>query len=172
MSRPEFIAEGHNGQVKLHDDRVVIAREGILATISHLNAGEAEIPFESLDRLQYKPAVGAQHGYVRFEPAGASEQFNPTDDAHTVTFDADSAPNFERLREEVPEHAGLDENRVIVEDGGATDGDGADGDDAAGEGEDDVDPAIRTLRERFAAGEIDREEYEERLAILQDDADG
>lgn len=137
--------------MELHDDRVVITREGLLPTISHFNSGEAEIHFESLNRLRYKPAVGAQHGCVRFEPAGAS-RFNPTDDAHTVSSDADGAPNFERLPEEVPERAGLSEDAVVVEAGGegATEDGEGEADDAPVGGEE-ADPAIQTLRERFAA---------------------
>lgn len=33
------------------------------------------------------------------------------------------------------------------------------------------DAALRTLRERYARGEIDREEYEERRRVLTEDAD-
>jgi len=148
MTTPDLVAEGTNGQVELYDDRVQITRQGIVATVTYLTTGDREIPFDRLRGIQYKPPAGQVNGYVRFETPEAEAAFDPTDDPFTVSFDRSIAPNFERLREEVRERAALEEADVTVVD------------DETG------DAALETLRERYAAGEIDRDEFERRRAVL------
>lgn len=142
--------EGANGKVTLYEDRLEISREGIgmIHKMQHGFKGDKEISYDSITSIQLrKPSVS--RGYIQFGQSGFSESddglLDATSDENTVLFDKGSLSDFEELRVKLRELKKGD----VKESTGTMDG------------------AMEKLRERYAEGEIDEEEYENRKEILQ-----
>ncbi|WP_192498297.1 SHOCT domain-containing protein [Halorussus halophilus] len=142
-------AKGANGQVELKQSKIIIKRKGMLAKLGHMGKGNKEIPISSITSIQFKDAGRVTNGYIQFGQSGYSESdggaFDAANDENSVMFKRKQQEEFETLKEEIDD---------IRENGG----------DSGGR---DTDPAIDALREKFATGEISKEEYEERLAVLE-----
>lgn len=145
--------EGANGQVTLFDNRLEISREdiGMVHKVQHGFKGDKEIPYESLTSIQFRKPSSVTRGYIQFGQSGYSESddglLDATSDENTVLFDEGSLSDFEDLRRKVRE---LKNGEVEEE-------------------TDSMDGAMEKLRERFAAGEIDEEEFQRRKEVLQHD---
>ena len=144
-------AEGANGQVELHESKIVIKRKGLLAKLGHMGKGDKEIPLSSITSIQFKDAGRLTNGYIQFGQSGYSESdggaFDAANDENSVMFKRKQQDDFEELRERI--------NELREQSSGVS------------SGSDDSDPAIEALREKYATGEISKEEYEERLEVLQ-----
>lgn len=142
---------GANGKVTLYDDRLEISRGGIgmLHKMQHGFKGDKEIPYESITSMQLRKPGNVSRGYIQFGQSGFSESddglMDATSDENTVLFDKDELSDFEELRAKVRELKKGD----VEESTGSMDG------------------AMEKLRERYAEGDIDEEEYEQRTEILQ-----
>lgn len=147
-----MVVEGVNGVVTLYDDRLEISREGIgmLHKMQHGFKGNKEIPYESITSIQLRKASSMTRGYIQFGQSGFSESddglMDAVSDENTVLFDKDSLHDFEALRAKIRELKKGD----VEETTGTMDG------------------AMEKLRERYATGEIDEEEYKTRKEILQE----
>lgn len=145
-------ATGANGKVTLYDDRLEISREGIgmIHKMQHGFKGDKEIPYDSITSIQLRKPSNLSRGYIQFGQSGFSESddglLDATGDENTVLFDKGDLSNFEELREKVRELKKGD----VEESTGSMDG------------------ALEKLRERYAEGDIDEEEYEQRKEILQE----
>lgn len=143
---------GSNGKVTLYDDRLEISREdiGMVHRMQHGFKGDKEIPYESITSMQLRKPSAMTKGYIQFGQSGFSESddglLDATSDENTVLFKKGSLSQFEELREKVRELKKGD-----VEESTGT-----------------MDEAMEKLRERYANGEIDEEEYKERKEILQE----
>lgn len=144
-------AIGANGKVTLYDDRLEISREGIgmIHKVQHGFKGDKEIPYDSITSVQLRKPSNLSRGYIQFGQSGFSESddglLDATGDENTVLFDKGDLSTFEELRTKVRELKKGD----VEESTGSMDG------------------ALEKLRERYAEGDIDEEEYEQRKEILQ-----
>jgi TM2 domain-containing membrane protein YozV len=146
-----MIAEGVNGQVTLFRDRLTISREniGMVHRMQHGRKGSKEIPFESITSVQLREPSSMTRGYIQFGQSGYVESggglFDATSDENTVLFEKSSLKEFKKLKRKLRELKKGD----IEESTGTMDG------------------AMEKLRERYAEGEIDEEEFETRKEILK-----
>lgn len=150
MSEPILVAEGHDGQVKLFESKIVITRKGLTSKLTHWRSGEKEIPISNITGVQFKDAGRITTGYIQFGQSGYSEAdgaFDNAGDENTVHFKRKHQDDFDELR------ARIDELREQERSGGGGGGGG--------------DSAVETLKKEFAKGEISKEEYEERLEVLE-----
>lgn len=142
---------GANGKVTLYDDRLEISRGGIgmIHKMQHGFKGDKEIPYDSITSIQLRKPSSVTRGYIQFGQKGYSEDddglMDATGDENTVLFDKGDLSDFEELRAKVRELKKGD----VEESTGSMDG------------------AMEKLRERYADGDIDEEEYEQRKEILQ-----
>lgn len=143
--------EGVNGTVTLYDGRIEISREDIsmLHRMQHGFSGTKEIPLSSITSIQLRKPSTATRGYIQFGQKGYSEDddglLDATSDENTVLFEKDSLAAFEELREKIREMTS----------------------DSVDSSTADMDGALEKLRERYADGEIDEEEYEKRKEVLE-----
>lgn len=156
MGAPEAAvmqASGVNGTVTLFEDRLEISREdiGMLHKMQHGFKGDKEIPYESITSIQLRKPSSVSRGYIQFGQSGFSESddglLDATSDENTVLFEKGSLSEFQELRTKLRELKKGD----VQESTGTMDG------------------AMEKLRERYAEGDIDEEEYENRKEILQQD---
>ncbi len=146
-------ATGANGKVTLYQNRLEISREdiGMLHKMQHGFKGDKDIPYESITSIQLRKPSSVTRGYIQFGQSGYSESddglMDATSDENTVLFDKESLSEFEELRAKVREL----KNGDVEESTGS------------------MDEAMEKLRTRYAEGEIDEEEYEQRKDILQKD---
>lgn len=144
---------GANGKITIYDDRLEISREGIgiIHKMQHGFKGDKEIPYDSITSIQLRKPSSVTRGYIQFGQKGYSEDddglMDATSDENTVLFDKKSLSDFEELRKKVRELKKGD----VEESTGSMDG------------------AMEKLRERYAEGDIEEEEYEQRKDILQQD---
>jgi TM2 domain-containing membrane protein YozV len=144
-------AIGANGKVTLYDDRLEISREdiGMIHKMQHGFKGDKEIPYDSITSVQLRKPSNISRGYIQFGQSGFSESddglLDATSDENTVLFDKGDLTNFQKLRSKVRDLKKGD----VKESTGSMDG------------------AMEKLRKRYAEGDIDEEEYEQRKEILQ-----
>lgn len=142
---------GANGIVTLYDNRLEISREGIgmLHKMQHGFKGDKEIPYDSITSMQLRKPGSVSRGYIQFGQSGFSESddglMDATSDENTVLFDKGDLSDFEELRSKVRDLKKGD----VEESTGSMDG------------------AMEKLRDRYAEGDIDEEEYKQRKEILQ-----
>lgn len=146
-----MMAEGVNGQVILFEDRLRISREniGMIHKVQHGFSGDKEIPYESITSVQIRKPSSVTRGYIQFGQSGYSESddglFDATSDENSVLFEKDSLSTFMEIRDKVQKYKK--------------------GDIESSTGN--MDEAMQRLRERYAEGEIDEEEFNRRKEILQ-----
>lgn len=144
---------GVNGTVTLYEDRLEISRDdiGMVHKLQHGFKGDKEIPLEAITGIQLRKPTSRTRGYIQFGQSGYSESddgiLDAVSDENTVLFNKGAYPLFEDLRSAVREQKSGD-----VKSSTET-----------------MDGAMEKLRERYATGEIDEEEYEQRKEVLQSD---
>lgn len=146
------MAKNMNGMtIKVYPDRVEIARkEGTV-----MQGVEKEILYDSLHGVEFSKAktIGGP-GFVYLNQAGGESCDNPMEkrsSRNSVTFQKKRNEDFREVKDVIQER--LRERQSSSE---------------TSSNESKSDPAIETLREQYATGEISKEEYEERLAVLED----
>jgi len=144
---PDYVAKGRNGQVELYPSKIAITRRGIIATLTHLGSGRKEIQLDDVSSVQLKSA-GVVNGYIQFGQTGYSESgggsVDAANDENSVTFTSKQQHQFEELKSRIDQYRNQQSGQ-----GGA-------------------DPALQKLREQYAEGEIDRQTFEERKSVLED----
>lgn len=146
-------AQGVNGKVTLYEDRLEISREdiGMLHKMQHGFKGSKEMPYSSVTSVQLRKPSSVTRGYIQFGQSGFSESddglLDATSDENTVLFEEDSLNQFQELRTKVRD---LKKGSI-------------------NESTDTMDGALEKLRKRYANGDIDEEEYQQRKEILQGD---
>jgi hypothetical protein len=95
--------KGHNGQLELHDEKIVIKRKGLLAFSSQGLKGDKEIRIKSISAVQFKQAGMLVNGYIQFAHSGSSESkgglFDAVKDENTVVFTKKQMPEFRELKD-------------------------------------------------------------------------
>lgn len=102
----EFV--GHNGQINLLDDKLIISRKGFVAFLTNGLKGEKTIPFSSITAVQFKAANMWVNGYIQFSVQGGVEGrggvFDATRDENSVMFrGGEQHERFSKLKEIVEE---------------------------------------------------------------------
>ncbi len=94
--------KGHNGQLEVHDDRIVIKREGMLALFTQGFKGRKEIPFAQITAIQFKKVGMIFSGYIQFSIMGGVESrggvMDATKDENTIMFTKAQEPEFEKAK--------------------------------------------------------------------------
>ena len=144
-------AEGKNGNVVLFEDRIQINRSGIslLQKTQQWGKGDKEILMSNVTSIQFREPSSVTVGYIQFGQEGyvqaGGSQFDAVNDENSVTFTHRQTEKFKEIRDKVRE---LKEDDVSVESG--------------------KDP-VETLKQRYAEGEIDKDEFEEKKKLLTED---
>jgi len=144
-------AEGKNGNVVLFEDRIQINRSGIslLQKTQQWGKGDKEILMSNVTSIQFREPSSVTVGYIQFGQEGyvqaGGSQFDAVNDENSVTFTHGQTEKFKEIRDKVRE---LKEDDVSVESG--------------------KDP-VETLKQRYAEGEIDKDEFEEKKKLLTED---
>lgn len=150
FSSPVMVVEGTTGQVELYEDKIKITREGSLAKLNHLGKGSKEILLDQITSIQLKKPGLSTKGYIQFGQSGYSESkggvFDATKDENSVTYPKKKHEEFEELKHRI--------NELRKEDSS---------------NEEDSSSPLQRLKERFAEGEIDEEEYRKRKRILEEE---
>ena len=145
-------AEGKNGNVILFEDRVQINRSGIslLQKTQQWGKGDKEILMSELTSIQFREPSSVTVGYIQFGQEGyvqaGGSQFDAVNDENSVTFTHSQTEKFKEIRDKVRE---LRQGDIAVESG--------------------EDP-VETLKQRYAEGEIDEEEFEKKKEFLMEEA--
>jgi hypothetical protein len=110
MSNEPFLmkAQGINGQIELHDDRVLIKRRGIIRSfITRLIVGEKDIPLSHIYSVQFKEAGFPTNGYIRIDHSGQTRLrggvFLAPWDSNTVMFTRFHQADFKAIKEAIEE---------------------------------------------------------------------
>jgi hypothetical protein len=116
--------EGYGGAIELHEDHVVIRREGVLAKASGKGATR-EIPRAAITGVTLKPATIAVNGYIQLQLGGDPPRADHPNDPNVVLFRRKRAAEFDELadllRRRVTENAARGIDPTAVEfDRGAT----------------------------------------------------
>ena len=94
-------AQGHNGQITIEGDWLVITRKG-LGRIGH-SAGDRRIPLASITAVQMRPAKALTNGFIRFTVPGSPELRgglkNAGSDENAVLFTKKQQVEFEAVRQ-------------------------------------------------------------------------
>lgn len=95
--------KGHNGQVEIFEDRIVISRKGALSFLTQGFKGDKAIPFSSITAVQFKDAGAFANGYIQFTVKGGMESrggiLAASSDENSVMFrQGRQAEEFAKLR--------------------------------------------------------------------------
>jgi hypothetical protein len=96
--------EGHNGQVEVFDDHLVLSHRGVLGFLTNGIKGDKTIPYSSITAVQFRDAGLWTNGYIQFSVKGGMENtgglFAATADENTVMFrTGEQAERFARLKQ-------------------------------------------------------------------------
>ena len=105
MSGTLMTVKGHNGQIDLLDDKIRIARKGVLGFMTQGFKGEKDIRLETITSIQYKRANLLVNGYIQFAFSGGSEAkgglLEATKDENTVVFTSRQMAEFDKLKDAI-----------------------------------------------------------------------
>lgn len=141
-------AEGKNGNIALFENRIHINRSGIslLQKTQQWGKGDKEILMDEVTSIQFREPSSVTVGYIQFGQEGyvqaGGSQFDAVNDENSVTFTHSQTEKFKEIRDKVRE---LKTEDVSVESG--------------------EDP-VETLKQRYAEGEIDEKEFQEKKDFL------
>ena len=101
-------AQGHNGQITIEGDWLVITRKGF-GRIGH-SAGDRRIPLASITAVQMRPAGALTNGFIRFTVPGSPElrggMRNAGSDENAVLFTKKHQAEFEAVRQTIESYIG------------------------------------------------------------------
>ena len=98
----EFIADGYNGSIELHKNKICIKRKGLLSLMTQGVKGDKDIMISSISSMQLKKAGLLFNGYLQFTFIGSQEAkagiFEGVSDENTVLFTSGQQANFLKLK--------------------------------------------------------------------------
>jgi hypothetical protein len=100
-----LVAEGVQGSLELHADRVIIKRKGVMAALSHGLKGDKEILLSSISSIQWRKPGTFTSGFIQFAFIGGQEAkgglLQAGQDENTVMFTSAQVPAFQRIKTEI-----------------------------------------------------------------------
>lgn len=151
MSKVLIEAKGNNGQVELHEDKIVLKRRGIIAKLQHFGKGDKEVPIEKISSVEFKKPGYLTAGYIQFGYSGSSEEeggvFSAAQDENSVNFRRGQKEKFSELKEKI--------NKLRSRRGS--------------ESSDKSKSALESLKQKFVEGEISDEEFERKKELISED---
>ena len=97
--------DGHNGQLELTENAVIIRRKGVLAFMTQGLKGEKSIKLSEISSVQFRKAGPFVNGYIQFAYRGGMDAkggvMEATKDENTVMFRSSQNAAFENFRAEV-----------------------------------------------------------------------
>jgi hypothetical protein len=98
---PILVANGHNGQIRLYDNYLVITRKGSTGFLSHGFSGEKTILLSSITGVQFQRPSGLVSGYLQLSIMGGQEAksgaFAAAKDENAVMWRGQHRDDFEAL---------------------------------------------------------------------------
>lgn len=95
-------ADGHNGQIELYKDRLVIKRKGFMSKLTHGFKGSKEIRLNRISSIQLKEAGMITSGYIQFSFSGGKENtdglMDATKDENSVVFTKKQQTDFKKIK--------------------------------------------------------------------------
>ena len=83
-----YSVKGVNGQIEVHEDKIIITRKGLLGFTSQGLAGEKTIPISAIQSVQFKEGGMLTNGFIQFAVLGGREKqgglLAATQDENTV----------------------------------------------------------------------------------------
>ena len=110
--------KGVNGQLELHEDKVVIKREGLRAKLTQgLFKGDKTIYLNQISGIQVKAASTLVNGYIQFSLSGGNEGtrgiFQAGQDENSVMFDKKNNEIVTEIKSKI-EELKANSNRMFV----------------------------------------------------------
>lgn len=150
-NRVVMTVAGVNREVTLYSNRLEISRveAGNTYEMQHNLKSNKEISYDSITGIQFRRPDDIPRGYIRFEQRGLSKNgdgpIDVTSNENTVLFNESDLSEFEELHQKIRDL----KNGNIKQSTGS------------------IDRVMEELREQYAEGGIDEEEYEHQKQILQ-----
>lgn len=99
---------GVNGQLELHEDKVVIKRKGLLAKMSQgLFKGDKSIYLKQISGIQVKHGTSITNGYIQFTISGGSEStkglVSASRDENSVLFRKKDNETVDKIKAKIEE---------------------------------------------------------------------
>ena len=98
-------ADGVNGQIEIRDNKIIINRRGIMASLAYAFAGEKEILIDNITAIQYKKAGWCTNGYIQFTFKGCLEAkrgiIEATKDENSIVFNSFQEKKFQYIKDEI-----------------------------------------------------------------------
>ena len=98
-------AKGTNGQLELHEHKVIIRRKGFFAFISHGLSGDKEIMLNSISSIQFKKSGHFTSGFIQFAFVGGVETkkglWNAGEDENSILFIKESEQDFLQIKDRI-----------------------------------------------------------------------
>ncbi len=95
-------AKGHNGQIEVYENKIIIKRKGLLAFATQGFKGEKEIFINQISSVQLKKASMLINGYIQFTFMGGKEAkgglFQAGSDENSVLFRVSQQKDFEKVK--------------------------------------------------------------------------
>lgn len=131
--------QGHHATLDVYDDYVVIERGGVMATLSFLeDVGSKEIPIEDITGVKsFENRIRINQDGQPLSDSSIKRDLNTIEKSDT---------DAEVIRKVIRER----KRALGADDGG-----------------DEEDSALETLRQRFAEGEISKDEFEQKREMLE-----
>jgi hypothetical protein len=139
MSDPLCEASGQDGTVRLFEDRVEIVRESLAGKFVH-GSSDQSIPLSNVGTVEFREPKLIRDGYIKFFTNSRGSEWD-TDGEFTIRFTEDT-DDFQELRERF--HELQSEESYSGND------------------------PLEILERRYARGEIDAEEFEQKRAVLRE----
>lgn len=142
MAEPIYEFHGIDGKIELYENRLEIQRGGWIASLMHIGQGDKTVPLDNVSAVDVND--GMNGGYIDIVTQGregVGGTFSAETTEYTIQFMDQQQDDVEELHDRIFEMQSSESNAS------------------------DDDPLER-LRRRFADGEIDKEEFEQRRETL------
>lgn len=109
-------ADGVNGQIEIKDNKIIISRRGIMASLTFAFTGEKEILIDNITAIQYQKAGWFTNGYIQFTFKGCLEAkggiIEATKDENSIVFNSSQEKKFQYIKDEINKRIQANNNPV------------------------------------------------------------
>lgn len=83
-----FYLKGHNGQLEVFEDKIIISRKNLLGFATQGLSGNKTIPMSAIQSVQFREGGVVVNGFIQFTVMGGRESqggvFNAANDENTI----------------------------------------------------------------------------------------